>query len=161
MSELQEKIGSGLNKIQDSLQSNKQKLQNAQTASQYKRIIQEEGAKRHDILLQLGEEVYKKLRRNEIQSEEMSGKVTSLIELDKKLYKAQQAVAELQAQSDARFSCGSCGAPITPDDKFCGGCGSKVELPKQEETTEQTACPACEEKISVNAAYCSCCGSKM
>ena len=99
MNELHEKLGSGINKIQESLQTNKQKIQNAQDVNQYKRIIQEASLKRNEILLQLGEELYKKLRSKEIESDELSKKMPSLIELDYSIFKAQQAIAQLNTNS--------------------------------------------------------------
>ncbi|MFB5284754.1 MULTISPECIES: zinc ribbon domain-containing protein [Peribacillus] len=161
MNDLHEKLGSGLNKIQDSLQTNKQKFQNAQGINQHKRIIQEASLKRNEILLQLGEELYKKLRCNEIQSDELSNKVASLIDLDRSIFKAQQAITELNAYSTADHSCTSCGATITSDDKFCGSCGTKVELPEQAVVTETVPCQICEEQISVHAVFCNCCGTKV
>lgn len=161
MNELQDKLGSGLNKIQDSLQTNKQKLQNAQTINQYKRSMQEASIKRNEILLQLGEEVYKKLRKNEISSsDELTKKMTSIMELDRTIYKSQQSISELNTKSDAQFACNSCGSPVTSEDKFCGGCGARVELPKSDVNVETSACPACEEQIPLNASFCNCCGLK-
>lgn len=161
MNELQDKLGSGLNKIQDSLQTNKQKLQNAQTINQYKRSIQENGMKRNEILLQLGEELYKKLRSNEINpTEELTKKMTSLMEFDHVIFKSQQSIAELNSQSHTEYACNSCGSPVTSEDKFCGGCGVKVELPKSDTAVEKSTCPSCEEQIPLNAVFCNCCGLK-
>ena len=120
MADIYEKIGSGINKIQGNLQS-------SQSISQYKKVIQEASLKRTEILIQLGEEVYKKFRVKEIESEELKTQVSSLIELDQKIYQSQLAIAELYAQSK-EHSCPQCNAPITEGDRFCGGCGSKVEL---------------------------------
>ena len=63
MADIYEKIGSGINKIQGNLQS-------SQSISQYKKVIQEASLKRTEILIHLGEEVYKKFRVKEIESEE-------------------------------------------------------------------------------------------
>ena len=109
MSDIYEKIGSGINKIQGNLQS-------SQSISQYKKVIQEASLKRTEILIQLGEEVYKKFRVREIESEELKTQVSSLIELDQKIYQSQLAIAELYAQSK-EHSCPQCGAPITEGDR--------------------------------------------
>ncbi|MFJ8245984.1 zinc ribbon domain-containing protein [Peribacillus asahii] len=161
MNDLHEKLGSGLNKIQDSLQTNKQKFQNAQGVNQHKKIIQEASLKRNEILLQLGEELYKKLRSNEIQSDKLSSKVASLIDLDRSIFQSQQAIAELTTHSTMDHSCTACGSTVTSDDKFCGSCGAKVELPKREILTETATCPTCEEHIPVHAMFCNCCGTKV
>ena len=153
MADIYEKIGSGINKIQGNLQS-------SQSISQYKKVIQEASLKRTEILIQLGEEVYKKFRVKEIESEELKTQVSSLIELDQKIYQSQLAIAELYAQSK-EHSCPQCGAPITEGDRFCGGCGSKVELqvPKSDAATK--ICSTCQEKIPETAQFCSCCGVKI
>lgn len=160
MNELHEKLGSGLNKLQDSLQTNKQKIQNAQDANQHKRMVQETSLKRNEILLQLGEEVYKKLRSKDIESEELSKKVMSLIELDRTIYHSQQAISAYEAHSTDEKTCGACGTLVTSEDKFCGGCGAKVEQSEQKLVVETVNCTVCEEAIPVNAAFCSCCGTK-
>ncbi len=153
MADIYEKIGSGINKIQGNLQS-------SQSISQYKKVIQEASLKRTEILIQLGEEVYKKFRVKEIESEELKTQVSSLIELDQKIYQSQLAIAELYAQSK-EHSCPQCDAPITEGDRFCGGCGSKVELqvPKSDSATK--ICSTCQEKIPETAQFCSCCGVKI
>ena len=71
MNELYEKIGSGINKIQGTIQS-------SQTLSQYKKVIQDTTVKRTEILVQLGEEVYKKLRNKEIESDDLKSKSSYL-----------------------------------------------------------------------------------
>lgn len=153
MADIYEKIGSGINKIQGNLQT-------TQSISQYKKVIQEASLKRTEILIQLGEEVYKKFRVKEIESEELKTQVSSLIELDQKIFQSQQAIAEIYAQTK-EHSCPQCGAPITEEDRFCGGCGSKVELqvPKSDSATK--ICSTCQEKIPETAQFCSCCGVKI
>ncbi len=153
MSELYEKIGSGINKIQGSFQT-------SQVMSQHKKIIQESGIKRTEILVQIGEEVYKKFRNEELVSAELESKVELLKELDKKIYRAKKAIADLKAQSAEVLTCPECGGNIMQDDKFCGSCGTKLELITDEET-ETKQCTGCEEEIPVDAVFCSCCGTKI
>lgn len=151
MSEIYEKIGSGINKIQGNLQT-------TQVIAQHKKVIQDSSQKRIEILVQLGEEVYKKLRNKEIESEELTRKVGPLLELDRRIYQSQQTI---NAQSTSNLVCPSCGASLTEDDKFCGSCGSKIEHITKEEVTETKICSSCEEKIPVQAAFCNCCGTKL
>lgn len=153
MSEIYEKIGSGINKIQGSLQS-------SQAVSMHKKAIQEAGLKRSEILIQLGEELYKKYRNGEFESSELGKKVEALKEFDRKIYEAKQAIAKLQAESTDHH-CPNCGVKVTVDDKFCGSCGTKLELYTQEEVTETKVCSSCEEEIPFDAAFCSCCGTKL
>lgn len=153
MSEIYEKIGSGINKIQGTIQS-------SQNRSQLKKTIQEASLKRTEILVGLGEEVYKKLRAGEIESEDLRIKAGTLMELDHNIYLAQQAIAILNA-SEPNPICPACGAQIAEGDKFCGGCGNKIEMPNQVTSGPLKQCPACDERIPEIASFCNCCGTKL
>ncbi|MBM7703991.1 zinc ribbon domain-containing protein [Metabacillus iocasae] len=157
MNDLQTKLGGGLNKIQDSLQQGKQKIQVAQEVSQYKKIIQDAGMQRAEILLQIGENVYQKVRSGELQHAELLQDVQAISTLDRKIYQAQQSISQLTQASALGALC-SCGAAITPADKFCGSCGSQVEL-QQTSIEETKSCSTCEEQIAVTANFCTCCGA--
>ncbi|MFK2826627.1 zinc ribbon domain-containing protein [Bacillus sp. B190/17] len=160
MNDLQTKIGSGLNKIQGSLQTGKQKIQSAQEISQYKRLIQETSLERNQILLQLGEDVYKKLRSQEIHLDDWEQKAASLTALDHKIYQARQLIAAANAQSIHSQACPNCESSVTPDDKFCGSCGTKIDFPAEETAIETKVCVHCEEQIPTSSLFCICCGIK-
>jgi hypothetical protein len=153
MNDIYEKIGSGINKIQGTIQS-------SQSMSQYKKVIQEAVVNRTDIIVQLGEEVYKKLRAREIESENRGSKVAELIDLDRKIYQSQQAIVNLSA-SEANHLCPSCGVHIAEGDKFCGGCGIKIELKQTAAASALKKCSVCEEMIQETASFCNCCGTKL
>ncbi|UNL84810.1 zinc ribbon domain-containing protein [Priestia koreensis] len=159
MNDLQSKLGGGLNKIQDSLQQGKQKLQTVQEISQQKKIIQEASSKRALLLIQAGEEVYRKVRNGDIQNEELKERFTLLIELDQRIYNAQQMILNLNQESSDSMSCTSCGSAVTVNDKFCGSCGTKVVIPSIEELDMKT-CHACDQAVPANTQFCSCCGTK-
>lgn len=161
MSDLQTKLGGGLNKLQDSLQQGKQKLQTAQEISQYKKEIQELLESRCDLILKLGEDTYRKIRANEIQDQQLREYLLDIAQLDVKVFKAEKAL-DLLIQKNASSTCSSCGTTLNGDDKFCGSCGQK-----QEERTALTnlaqmvICPTCEEQTPTDATFCSCCGSRL
>jgi hypothetical protein len=161
MSDLQSKLGGGLNKIQDSLQQGKQKLHTAQEVSQYKKVISENTEKRAEIILKLGEVVYKKIRSGEIQDSELRSISQDVISLDQLIYRTEVMLGKLNEKSLNNQSCPSCGNALTAGDKFCGSCGYKVEEIQAAETEETAACPTCEEQVSVNAAFCGCCGNRL
>lgn len=161
MSELQAKLGGGLNKIQDSLQQGKQKIQTAQEIGQYRKIIQESGSIRGQALMQLGEEVYRKIRSGELHSENFSSSISSITESDVKIYQAQSAISLLNQKSGVEHACSTCGTAVTEADKFCGSCGSPVEISVQEEAAETAVCPSCEQQIPAHASFCTCCGTHL
>jgi hypothetical protein len=161
MSDLQSKLGGGLNRIQDSLQQGKQKLHTVQEMNQYKRVIQESSEKRAEIIIKLGEVVYKKIRSGEIEDADFKTIIQDVIKLDQLVYRAEVELEKLQEKSINNFSCPSCNTPILPGDKFCGACGSKVEEAKGEENVEKAPCPACEEQVPVHATFCGCCGNHL
>ncbi|WP_338470920.1 zinc ribbon domain-containing protein [Niallia sp. XMNu-256] len=153
MADIYEKIGSGISKIQGNLQS-------SQTITQYKKIIQEASLKRTEILIHLGEDVYEKFRTKELESEEHLDQFSSLIELDQKIYQSQQAIAALNAHTKVH-SCPQCASPLTEGDRFCAGCGYKVELQVSPSDTATKECPTCNERIPEAAQFCNCCGIKI
>jgi membrane protease subunit (stomatin/prohibitin family) len=160
VSDIQTKIGGGLNKLQGSLQQGKQKLQTVQEISQYRKVIQENGEKRASIILALGEAAFKKMRAGELQDVELHELTQKVLQFDQEIFKAQKAVEKLARQAKQENGCPSCGATVTENDKFCGSCGQKVEAVNElvDEETEQ--CRVCEEEIPVSSKYCICCGTQ-
>lgn len=161
MSDLQAKLGGGLNKLQGSIQQGKQKLQNVQEIMQLKRVIQESATKRAEYIAQLGESVYLKMRKGEIQDEALSSLVSDIAEYDIKMFQAQVAVEQLSEQPSAGYACPSCNGLISEHDKFCGSCGTPVEKVTVKAEVEKTPCPTCEVEIPVTANFCNCCGTKV
>ncbi|MTH54562.1 zinc ribbon domain-containing protein [Bacillus mangrovi] len=158
MSDLQSTLGSGLNKIQGSLQQGKQKIQTAQEVSQYKKALYEAGTERGELLLKLGESVYQMVRNGELQHDEFKKYQQPIMVLDQKMFQAQQAIALLSAKSSEQHICSACGTAVTEQDKFCGSCGARVEIPEQQPAQEMKPCPSCEEMIPEEARFCTCCG---
>ncbi|MDZ5472038.1 zinc ribbon domain-containing protein [Bacillus sp. 31A1R] len=161
MSDLQTKLGGGINKIQDSLQQGKQKLQIAQEISQYNKLISETAEKRAEVIFKLGETIYRKIRSGEIQDSDLHNIGKEVVEYDQTIYKAQVMLAQLKMKTEHNSSCSGCGTSLTSDDKFCGSCGQKVERVEVTEVAEMAACPTCEEQVPVNGAFCSCCGNRL
>jgi len=153
MSKRYGRLGRGFNEIQDIIQT-------TQTIQQYKKSIQEASAKRIELLVKLGEELYRKVRSKEMESRESTDKISALIELDRQIYHAQQAISEMKFQSVEGHKCPSCGSSISEDDKFCGLCGERLEAQQLEVQGETIVCRICEEQIPAMAFYCSCCGTK-
>lgn len=161
MSDLQTKLGSGLNVLQDSLQQGKQKLQTAQEISQYKKLINDHSEARADLVLKLGEDAYRKIRSGELQDQKLREYFLEIAEIDRRIFNAQKTLEQLNQKSTAG-TCSNCGNPITPEDKFCGSCGQKQELPAElNKQVNMGTCPTCEEQIPADANFCACCGSRL
>ncbi|MEH7107505.1 zinc ribbon domain-containing protein [Bacillus sp. JJ1764] len=161
MSDLQSKLGGGLNILQDSLQQGKQKLQTAQEISQYKKVLNDLSEARANLLLKLGEDTYRKIRSGELQDQTLGEYSQGIAEVDRKIFTSQKTLEQLN-QASKEGTCSNCGNSITPDDKFCGSCGQKQET--YSELTNQVnmvTCPTCEEQIPADANFCACCGSRL
>lgn len=160
MSDLQTKLGGGINKIQDSLLQGKQKLQTVQEMSQYKKEIQDLSDSRCSLILKLGEMAYRKIRTGELVDSELRDNFLDISELDQKIFKSQNALEILSEKSET-CTCSFCGAVIENGDKFCGSCGQKQEEKNMlSNQNELSACPSCEEQIPVSSNFCPCCGCR-
>lgn len=157
MSDFQNKIGGGLNKIQGSLQQGKQKLQVVQEMSLIQQSINTHRQKRQEHIVQIGSKMHKKLRLNQITDLDFKELSSHIEEIDKEIYQQSRALVELQLSSQNIYVCTSCESEVKPNDKFCGSCGTPVVIAdKIEEITK--VCQDCEENIPSSAAYCPCCG---
>ena len=61
-------------------------------------------------------------------------------------------------ENDTKKLCSSCGAEVSPDDKFCPGCGMKLEDEKNAITSSK--CISCGAEITQNIKFCPKCGAK-
>ena len=73
LSTIQTKIGGGLNKIQDTLQQGKQKMQTVQEASQLRQAIDQLRQKRLENIVDLGNGIHKKVRLGSVHDEDLPG----------------------------------------------------------------------------------------
>ncbi|MEH6942734.1 double zinc ribbon domain-containing protein [Bacillus sp. JJ722] len=161
MSDLQSKLGGGINRIQDSLQQGKQKLQTAQEVSQLNKLLQGKLDERGLAIFKLGEEVYKKIRKQEFQDQELAAITEQLERYDHEIYSIQAKLSELSNNNGDGQVCPSCQVTINHTDKFCGGCGAPVNNKTTDKETDTVPCQKCEVSVPTTASYCGCCGSKM
>lgn len=161
VSDLQSKLGGGLNLLQDSLQQGKQKLQTVQEVSQLKRLIQEHAEKRADLLLKLGEQTYQQIRTGQLEVPELSEFQLKIAEQDQRIFQAQKALEQLNKKASTS-ACANCGTALNENDKFCGSCGQRQEQAASSmDSIETVVCPTCQEHTPTQAAYCACCGSRL
>lgn len=157
MSEFQNKVGGSLNKIQDSLQQGKQKIQTVQEISQIEQTLNALRQKRQELIVLMGNKVHKKLRLNEITDTDFQEISANIETIDKNIYQQAKAVDQLKASTQNVYICTSCNSEVNPSDKFCGSCGTPVIIPETIEE-ELKNCQECEEEIPHSALFCPCCG---
>ncbi|MEI4620728.1 zinc ribbon domain-containing protein [Bacillus pfraonensis] len=159
MSDLQTKLGSGMNKLQEGIEQGKMKLQVAQEIAQLKKEIQVQLQKKTEVLLDLGQKVYVQLRDSGVNEAELKQLVTPIQVFDVAIYQARKRIVELQKQQGEKATC-ECGGSLSINDKFCGSCGKPNPMLAVESSEEKVACVACNEHIAKNAIYCPVCGMK-
>ncbi|WP_263629630.1 zinc ribbon domain-containing protein [Bacillus tianshenii] len=157
--DLQSKLGEGLSKVQGGIEQGKQKLQIAQEIGRLKKGMAESSLQKSKILLELGQVTYGKLRKGQFQDEELFGIAHSIIGLDKQMYTASKQIAELSKTTQNGVMC-SCGTLNGVTDKFCGGCGAKIEQAAEVDLSTASSCGHCEEVVPAGANFCPCCGSR-
>jgi predicted RNA-binding Zn-ribbon protein involved in translation (DUF1610 family) len=57
--------------------------------------------------------------------------------------------------------CPSCGAKLTENARFCGGCGQMIEQPKESKETKTKQCPSCDYSTTNEEAFCPECGTAL
>jgi Double zinc ribbon len=159
---LQSKLGEGLSKFQGGIEQGKLKLQTVQEINKIKKEMHDASVKKSKILLEVGQNTYKKIRNNELQDPELVELTSKLTELDHSIYESSNKISVLKSSTDQHeVVCPSCSTPNEPNAKFCGGCGSKVEKAVDLESESGKACINCSEPVSLEANYCHCCGTKV
>jgi NADH pyrophosphatase NudC (nudix superfamily) len=159
MSNVQQKLGDGLSKLQSGIEQGKQKLQLAQEISRLKRSTQDALQQKAKLMLELGELTYFKLRTGAFHDEELLNYFNKTIELDRLIYQNANKIHELTKEEKANNQC-ECGTMIQENAKFCGSCGRPV----REETpvyVDLIRCATCDEEIPSHSTYCRCCGTRV
>lgn len=157
MSSIQDKFESGVSKIQDGIDLNKSKLDDKKTISKYNKVIEDAQFNRDSLLLEIGTLVYEKIRRNELSDLEISEKCKPLVGFDYTIYKNKMNIREITKTNEG-IVC-ECNTVLSQDDKFCSGCGKKVEVIK--DSIEYIRCSTCEMDIPSDSTFCPCCGYKV
>ena len=157
MSNVEDKIGRGLSKFQDGLDKSKSKVETMKEVSKLNKTIDNANSKKAEALLELGIDVYKKIRECIIKDEELVQKCNSIVGFDYIIYDSKKKIEELKNLTEG-FAC-SCGHSLTYEDKFCGGCGKKVEIPIDD--IEYIICNSCDMNISSDVNFCPCCGVRI
>lgn len=60
------------------------------------------------------------------------------------------------------MQCPKCGKPVNPGQKFCTGCGTKIDaVPQQPVNSSANACPSCGAPMNPGQKFCTKCGTKI
>ena len=119
--------------------------------------VEDASLRKEKALLELGIFIYKKVREGLLDNEEINEKCESIIGFDHVIYDSKVKIDKFNKQLQG-IKC-SCGAILTPEDRFCGKCGQKVEIPV--DNTEYIECKRCLSNIDKTSTYCPCCGIKL
>ena len=119
--------------------------------------VEDASLRKEEALLALGIFIYKKVREGLLDNEEINEKCESIIGFDHVIYDSKVKIDKFNKQLQG-IKC-SCGAILTPEDRFCGKCGQKVEIPV--DNTEYIECKRCLSNIDKTSTYCPCCGIKL
>lgn len=157
MNEVENKLGGSLNKIQDSLQQGKQKLQNAQEMNQLHSSQIKLREKRFEQVVKIGELTLQDLHTGRSSLERIHELKDSIREIDQQIYMHGQKLEDFRKQHTDGFSCPKCGNTVSEQDKFCGSCGERVVIPVNQEVTKE--CIVCSTQVVEEALYCPCCGN--
>lgn len=155
---LPSKLGEGLSKIQGGFEQGKQKLQVVQEITKLKRSINELSVEKSKVLLRLGQLTYYKLRSGELADTELQELSSSIMALDRESYQISKKITELSNSNPDQLICNHCGTSNGLNDKFCGGCGKKIEIKMDIDQTTASDCMACGQLVPDEANYCPCCG---
>lgn len=158
--QLPSKLGEGLSKIQGGFEQGKQKLQVVQEVTKLKRSVNELSVEKSKVLISLGQLTYYKLRNGELVDKELQELSTSIMNLDRESYQISKKITELSTSNSDQLICNHCGTANGLNDKFCGGCGKKVELKMEIDISTASDCMACGQLVPDEANYCPCCGMR-
>ncbi|ABR46474.1 conserved hypothetical protein [Alkaliphilus metalliredigens QYMF] len=160
MSNLQSKLGDGFSKLQGGLEQGKTRLQTVQEINKLKKMVEDTTEKKSKLLLDLGQLTHLWIREGKLQDSSFTEISNALTEVDQVIFTTFKKINELSANQEEENLC-ECGALITPNDKFCGECGLKLEEEATKEDIEMIHCSVCQEVIISSCNFCGCCGSKL
>ena len=121
------------------------------------KIINEAELKRKELLIEIAILIYEKIRKGEITHLELCEVYKPITEFDFTIYSNKKKIQEMTSPVTG-CTC-KCGAKLSVDDKFCNGCGKKIEVEIEE--IECMNCSNCEMEIPNDSRFCPACGYKL
>ena len=132
-------------------------MENKVSISSCNKIINEAESKRKELLLEIAILVYEKIRKGEIVDLELCEACKPITGLDYTIYSNKKKIQEMTSPITG-CTC-KCGAKLSVDDKFCNGCGKKIEVEIEE--IECMNCYNCKMEIPNDSRFCPACGYKL
>ena len=124
---------------------------------QLNKSVEDTNLRKEEALLNLGILVYQKVREGLLENDEIDKICEPIIGFDHVIYDSKVKIHNYKKELEG-IKC-SCGASLSPEDRFCGSCGKKVEIPV--DNTQYTTCERCLSKIDSSSTFCPCCGIKL
>lgn len=159
MDNLGSKIQQGLTNVQKGIEDGKSKFQTSQEVSSLREEVRELESKRTSLILDLGELAYTTMRTSNTNEELAESIMVELLEIDKGIFNLLHTIEE-KSFKESEGVC-QCGSPLTPNDKFCKSCGSKVEVFEKNLNVETIVCHNCNTENVATNNFCNCCGVKI
>lgn len=154
MENLQNRLGNGISSIQNNFEKGKEKVEVVKEKSKLSKIIEDAQDKKSQLLCEIGLVMYQKIREGIIVEQDLDDICESIKGFDYIIYDSKNKISMLETmQSENKCSCGN---EIEDTDKFCRGCGKKVEVLVYK--TELCRCNNCEADIEYGSKFCPCCG---
>ncbi len=157
MSNIQDKIGRGLFKIQESIDKGKSKVDVMKETALINKSIEELCEKKLYMLIKLGMTAHKKISEGSLCDEDMKATYKSIVGFDYMICENRKKIEEIIKENQG-FEC-DCGNILNENIKFCNKCGKKVEKKKEDENHKN--CINCDMNIPEESIFCPCCGIKL
>lgn len=124
---------------------------------------------------ELGSRIYFLSKEGVDRDESVDTLMTEIDQLFANIAEVEAEIEKINAEKDVpvvtnvsgnSFPCGNCGAILPEGTKFCGSCGSKIEVPVAEAVVEAVAaeegkkCPNCGAVVG-DAKFCNSCGTSI
>ncbi|MDQ0206945.1 zinc ribbon domain-containing protein [Alkalicoccobacillus murimartini] len=154
-----DKVGEGLSKVQGGIDQGKQKFQTSQEMMKIKREIQGKSAEKAEVLLQLGQKAYEKLRAGALLDEDLQSLSSQIVAHDTFVYQKSKELSVLSEESKLGVVCTQCHKENDANASFCGGCGSELVVEEKVDPTALVACGTCSESMPETSNFCPCCGT--
>ncbi|MBQ2901890.1 MAG: zinc ribbon domain-containing protein [Agathobacter sp.] len=117
-----------------------------------KKELEEKNQERAKIFGYIGMEIYDLYKQGKVSISELDLYFENMENLEKEIEELEKQKNELEEQTKKTLTC-SCGATLSPRDRFCGKCGKPVE-------SKNNICE-CGRKIEEGLAFCPNCGKSI
>ncbi len=154
MSNIQNKIGVGIFKFQESIEKNKNKVDALKEIGQLSNSVEELLEKKLEMIIKLGIATHNKIRNGDLKDNDLNEICQYIVGFDYMIYENKKSIEEIRFQNEG-ITC-ECGNRLSENIKFCNQCGMKVE--KLKNNINLIQCSNCEMNIDNTAKFCPCCG---